>query len=65
MGEARAKGLSAFLSERARTLSLLRPVPRATLAEASERFPDAKEFARRYGSIGHEGQTHVGRAPHR
>ena len=64
MGEVRAKALSAFLSERARTLSLLRPVPRATLAEASERFPDAKEFARRFGSNVRVGQAHMGRARH-
>lgn len=64
MGEVRAKALSAFLSERARTLSLLRPVPRATLAEASERFPDAKEFARRFGSNVRVGQARMGRARH-
>lgn len=50
MGEARTEALSAFLSERAYASSLLRPVPRDSLAEASERFPDAMEFARRFGS---------------
>lgn len=59
MGEARAEALSAFLSERAYALSLLRPVPRDSLAEASERFPDAVEFARRFGSDARGGQAHM------
>lgn len=59
MGEARAEALSAFLSERAYALSLLRPVPRDSLAEASERFPDAMEFARRFGSNARGGQAHM------
>lgn len=59
MGAARAEALSAFLSERAYALSLLRPVPRDSLAEASERFPDAVEFARRFGSDARWGQAHM------
>ena len=59
MGEARAEALSAFLSERAYAFSLLRPVPRDSLAEASERFPDAMEFARRFGSDARGGQAHT------
>lgn len=59
MGEARAEALSAFLSERAYASSLLRPVPRDSLAEASERFPDAMEFARRFGSDARGGQAHT------
>ena len=59
MGETRAEALAAFLSERAHALSLLRPVPRDSLAEASERFPDAMEFARRFGSDARGGQAHT------
>lgn len=59
MGEARTEALSAFLSERAYAFSLLRPVPRDSLAEASERFPDAMEFAQRFGSDARGGQAHT------
>lgn len=58
MGEARAAALSSLISERCRELIELPSVPRDRLAELSfEHFPDAQEFAERYGRLLRKGSS--------